>query len=174
MSDVPSYNNINMPNEKADLLDKIRPDTVIDTFFHRFLGQEKINGQWVDYGKAKQRALTEVGAWDFTTLMLSPSTQNISISNVSDRDIRIRTASIVNTGNIMGLRNWKEYGIQGSDQVHFIREIVITNTFFTLKQSESGHIQRLIKDTETTNRVIQEDGNKGGGMLSKIGNIIRR
>jgi hypothetical protein len=173
MSDIPSYNNVNMPSEKADLLDKIRPDNIIETFFHRFLGEEKINGQWVKYGTAQQRALTEVGAWDFTTLMLSSSTQNVSISNVNDRDIRTRTKSAVDTANLMSLRNWKEYGIKGSDQMHFIREIVITNTFFSMKQSEGGAIQKLIKDTDSTNRVIQENENKGGSILSKVGNVLR-
>jgi len=34
-----------LPSEKADLLDKIRPDQVVEEIFHKLLGERFINGK---------------------------------------------------------------------------------------------------------------------------------
>lgn len=159
-----------MPSEKADILDKIKPDAIVETLMHRLMGEEKINGVWKAQKEVKTRALNFQGAWDIANLMLSASSQNVSISKVSDADIRRRTESIVETALIMCQRNWREYGITGSDQIYFVKEIVLTNTFFTLKQPENGGIQNLIKGTTHDQRVITNQ-EKGGGILNSI---IRR
>ena len=133
-----------MPTEKADLLDKIQPTLIVTAVFHRLLGEEEINGEWIKIPALQDRALTEKGAWDIATLMTPVSSQNVSLSKLKDAEIRARSLSIAKTVQFMALRNWKEYGIKGTDQLHFIHEIVFSNTFITLKQPEGEGIRKLI------------------------------
>jgi len=138
-----------LPSERADLLDKIKPNLIIESIFHRLLGEEEINGRWVAIGLLQSRALTRKGAWDIATLMMPVSSQNVSLSKLKDGEIRARALSISKTAQIMCLRNWKAYGIKGTDQLRFVHEIVFSNSFITLKQPEGEGIRRLLKDTMT-------------------------
>ena len=148
MGGMPVYGGMpqmQMASEKADLLDKIKPDLIITTFMNRLQGKEMINGNWELINP--DRALTLKGAWDIANLMLSASSQNIAISKVTgDRDIRKRTESIVATAIYMCMKNWREYGIRGPDQLRFIHEIVFSNTFITLKQPQDEGIRNMIKN----------------------------
>lgn len=137
---------IAMPSEKADLLDKIQPDLIIEVIFHRLLGEVFINGKWLKEPSIQSRALTRKGAWDIATLMTPVSSQNVSLSKLKDNEIRARALSISKTAQMMCLRNWKEYGIKGTDQLHFVHEIVFSNTFITLKQPEGEGIRLLLKN----------------------------
>lgn len=169
-----NYQGYNMPmvapSEKADLLDKIRPDLVIESIRMRLMGKQFVNGKWSDVPGLAGRKLTMLGAWEITNLMYPASTTNVSISKIKDADIRKRTESIVHTALKMCLRNWKEYGITGSDQIHFVREIVQTNTFVTLKQPDEGSIQNLIKGTTHEQRMVQSEEKKQGWLSS----VLRR
>lgn len=153
-----SYPPTNIKGEKADLLDKIKPDLIVETLRHKLMGEVYINGVWKKLDSLKNRAVTEIGAWDLSNLMLGASSQNVSLSKLTNEEIRFRALSIAKTAQSMCLKNWKEYGIKGVDQLYFINEIVFTNTFITLKQPEGGGIRRLISDTtsESRNVSIQE------------------
>ncbi len=137
-----------MPNmdSRSDLLDKIQPNLIIDVIFHRLLGEAEINGRWVKVAELQSRALTKKGAWDIATLMTPVSSQNVSLSKLKDGEIRARALSISKTAQMMCLRNWKEYGIKGTDQLHFVHEIVFSNTFITLKQPEGEGIRNLLRN----------------------------
>lgn len=135
-----------MSGERADLLDKIQPSKIVDEVFHRLLGERQINGVWIKNENLSSRALTEKGAWDIATLMLTVSSQNVSLSKLKDHEIRARTLNIVKTAQFMCLRNWKEYGIKGSDQLRFVNELIMSNTLITLKQSQEEGIRNLLKN----------------------------
>lgn len=159
---------MNMPSEKADLLDKIRPDDIVETIRHRLMGEEFVKGRWIKIPHIANRSLTFKGAWDISNLMLSASSRNVSISKLKDDDIRKRTTSIVETAMLMCLRNYKEYGITGSDQIHFVREIVHTNSFVTLKQPDEGSIQKLLGTTTSEVRSVSSEEQRGGGFFSRM------
>lgn len=152
------------------MIDKIRPDIIVDIIMHRMMGEEKINGKWVSLEQLKPRALTFRGAWEITSVMLPASSQNVSISKLTDSEIRERTSSIMDTVMQMCLRNWKEYGITGSDQIKAIKEIVITNTFITLKHPEGAGIQSLIKNTTQEMRSVSSEEKQP----SFLSGLIRR
>jgi hypothetical protein len=135
---------IALPSEKADLLDKIQPNLIVTDIFHRLLGEVEINGQWIKDAELQSRALTKKGAWDIATLMMPVSSQNVSLSKLKDNEIRLRALSIAKTAQFMCLRNFREYGIKGTEQLHFVHEIVFSNTFITLKQPEGEGIRRLL------------------------------
>lgn len=167
----PSYPPISMPrNEKADLLDKIKPDIIVETIRNKLMGKEYINGEWRTNDKLKHRALTDVGAWDIANLMLGVSSQNVALSKLNDREIRSRTLEIVKTAQLMMLKNWKEYGIKGIDQLAFVHQIIISNTFITLKQPEGEGIRKLLKGTTSENRIINEQESR----RSRIKDLIFR
>ena len=162
---------LTMASERADLLDKIQPTLIVDIIFHRLMGETEINGKWIKRAELQSRALTELGAWDIATLMTPVSSQNVSLSKLKDSEIRARALSIAKTTQEMCLRNWKEYGIKGTDQLRFVHEIVFSNTFITLKQPEGEGIRRMLKDTMTAEIADPYQGEqKQGGIM----NLFRR
>ena len=113
-------------SDKADLLDKIKPDAIVEVIRQRLLGKELVNGTWVTNPELESRALTPVGAWDIANLMLGVSSQNVAISKLNDLEIKNRSLNIAKTAQYMCLKNWKEYGIKGKDQLYFVHQIVFS------------------------------------------------
>ena len=152
-------------SDKADILEKIRPDAIVEVIRNRLLGREFVNGTWLESQVLQERALTERGAADIANLMIAVSSQNVSISKLSNDEIRERTLSIVKTAQYMCLKNWKEYGIKGVDQLHFVHEIVMSNTFITLKQPEGEGIRKMIMGVLSEQKVTAESSEKKGFSL---------
>jgi hypothetical protein len=158
-----------MPSEKADVIDKVRPEKVVEEIRQKLLGKERINGKWIDNPAMQNRKLTEQGAWEISTLMMPASSQNTAMTKFNPSQIRNRLLNIAKTAQYMCLRNWREYGIKGTDQLKFVHEIVFTNTLASLNQPEGEGMRRFI-------------GNVGSGEIGysepepqvKGFNIIRR
>lgn len=153
---------------KADILDKIRPDLVIEEIKQRLMGREysEEKGEWVQNVGLRDIALTEVGASAITNLMFPASTRNVSVSLLKDDEIKKRLLSIVRTAMKMCLDNWQDYGIHSVAQLYFVKEIVYTNTLVALKQSENEGIRRMLMGTMTENRSVQTfSEEKKGGVL---------
>ena len=131
-------------NERADLLDKLQPGKVVEEIRRRLLGQELINGNWVTHPYMKARAISEVGAWEISLLMLPASSQNVAITKLNSSQITNRLINLARTAQKMCLRNWKEYNIRGIDQLWFVHEIVFTNTLASLNQPEGEGIRKLL------------------------------
>lgn len=168
--DMPSFSPpIQMPSEKADLLDKIKPNLIIETIYHRLMGEIEINGTWYKVPELQDRAFSQRGAWENATLMMPVSSQNVALSKLSKDEIRARALSIASTTQEMNLRNWKEYGVKGVDQLRVIHEIVFSNTFITLNQPEGEGIRRLLKDTMSAEIASPQQEEQQGW-----GNIFRK
>ena len=174
MQDQQQFSNFATPlspkSDKADILDKINPDLIVVVIRHKLMGEELINGEWKKIQALQERAITELGAWDITNLMLPASSQNISLSKLNDHEIRARTLEIIRTAQHMCIKNWKEYGINGRDQLEFVHQIVMTNTFITLKQPEGEDIRRLISGMiyEQRNVTDVDQSKKRGGNLAGL------
>jgi len=157
-------------SDKADLLEKIRPDAFIEIIRHKLMGEEydPKTKKWTPNEAFKDFALTKVGAEQIANLMLSVSTQNVSISFLKDREIKERVLSICKTAQYMALENWIEYGIKRRSQFYFIHEIVFSNSLVVLKQPEGEGIRKLLSGTITENRVYNtnEDKQRGGSIKS--------
>jgi len=157
--------------DKADLLDKIKPDLIVEVIMHRLMGEEFIDGKWVKNPLLQDRAISYKGAWDIANIMLSVSSQNVSLSKLKDNEIRARTLEIVKTVQEMCIKNWKEYNINGTDQLSFIHQIVMSNTLITLKQPENEGIRSLLKGTVSESRLYSDQATEKKGIL---GSIFRR
>jgi hypothetical protein len=158
-----------MRDGKADLLEKINPTAIVEEIRQRLMGKEFINGEWIFIKELGDRSLTKKGAFDIANLMLSASSQNVSISKLDDKDIRNRTMNILKTAMRMCLKNWKEYGIQGTDQFFYVKEIVVSNTFITLKQPEGEGIRKLIMGTIAEQNIKSEnrEQKRGWSLLNR-------
>jgi hypothetical protein len=130
--------------ERADLLDKLQPAKVVEEIRRRLLGQELINGKWVTHPYMKMRALSEVGAWEISLLMLPASSQNVAMTKFNAGQIRDRLLNLTKTAQKMCLRNLREYNITGIDQLWFVHEIIFTNSLASLNQPEGEGMRKLL------------------------------
>lgn len=154
-------------NDKADLLEKIRPDLVVEIMRNKLLGMryDENTKQWTRVKALQEFALTEIGAEQIANLMLSVSTQNTSISLLKDREIKDRVMSLCKTAQYMLLENWKEYGIKRPSQLNFVHEIIFSNSLVILKQPENEGIRKLLSGTIQEQRVTHQQERETGGML---------
>jgi len=133
-----------LPSERADVMDKIQPAKVVEDIRMRLLGKVEVNGEWVPQPFMKQRALSEVGAWEVSLLMLPASSQNTAMTKLNPNQIRARLLNLAKTAQCMCLRNWKEYNIKGIDQLKFVHEIVFTNSLASLNQPEGEGMRKFV------------------------------
>ena len=154
----------------ADLLEKIKPDLIVEIIRHKLMGEEfdQNTQKWVAIEALKDYALTRLGAEMIANLMLGVSSQNVSLSSLKDREIKDRCLSIAKTAQYMALENWIEYGIKRRSQFYFIHEIVFSNSLVVLKQPEGEGIRKLLAGTITENRVYSAQEEHKPGMLSGL------
>lgn len=159
------------PQGKAELIDKIKPEAMVEIIRHRLLGQEWSNTkrEWLPVAALKDRRLTDIGAWEIANLMLGVSSINISISKLSDREIKERAYRIARSAQRMIISNWRLYGVTNTAQFHYVHEIVFSNTLAVLKQADAASIQELLKATVYEQRSITgPTKEKGGEKLSRM------
>ena len=156
-----------LPSERADVLDKLRPDKVVEEIRMKLLGKSEYNGEWVIQPFMKQRALSEVGAWEISLLMLPASSQNTAMTKLNANQIKARLLNIAKTAQCMCLRNWKEYNIKGIDQLKFVHEIVFTNTLASLNQPEGEGMRRFVGNISSGDIGYAEPEQMGLNMFRK-------
>lgn len=138
---------ISGPSDRGDLIEKIKPEGMVEIIRQRLLGKEFVGNKWIDVPALQKRRLSEVGAWELSNLMLGVSSINISISKLSDREIKERLYRIAKSAQRMMLSNWKEYGVINVAQFFYVHEILFSNTLGVLKQADDASIQDLLKGT---------------------------
>jgi hypothetical protein len=168
----PYYQPVIMASEKADLYDKIKPEEVVEDIKYRLMGYEfnKSTGDWIINPVYKELAITRLGAWQITSLLFPVSNKSVPISKLKDDDIRKRTRMLVRTAMKMCLRNWQEYGIRSPEQLYFVKEIVLSVAFITLKLPEDAGARTFIQGVTNEQKIIQESPNQRGAVSA----IFRR
>jgi hypothetical protein len=151
-----------LPSEKADFLDKIRPSKVVEDIRMKLLGKEEVDGIWVQQDFMKGKALTEVGAWEISTLMLPASSQNVSMTKLNSRQIASRLLNLSIQAQEQCLRHWKEYGIRSSTMLGFVHQIVFTNSLASLNQPENAGMRNLFRDVGSVDFTQPQEEKKGG------------
>lgn len=147
-------------SDKADLIDKIKPDVIVEILRHRLMGEELVNGEWVINDRLKENSISYAGAHRICTLMLSCSSQNVALSKIDDSIIRARAIAISRCALEECLANWREWNIKNASTLNFIHQIVFSNTFITLKQPEHGGIRALIMGTTQESIIHNQDRGK--------------
>lgn len=153
-------------SDRADLIDKIKPEPVVELIRNRLMGKELINGEWMDVKALKDRKLTDVGAWEISNLLQGVSHIGVTISKFKDQEIKKRVRGITKTAQIMLVQNFELYGIKNTAQMRFVHEIVFTTAYALLKQADEASIQDLLGKVVQENRHIAMEGKVG--KLQKI------
>lgn len=159
------------PQAKAELIDKIKPEAMVEVIRQRLLGREwnATKKEWLPVPALKDRKLSEIGAWEISNLMLGVSSINISVSKLNDKKIRERLFRIARSAQKMMISNWKLYGITNTAQFHYVHEIVFSNTMGVLEQAGDGSIQELLKATVYEQRnITAPQKEQGGQKLSRM------
>jgi len=146
-------------NDKADILDKIDPTEIVNIIRNKLMGNDYIDGKWIKVNLLQTRALTPLGAWDLSNLMLAVSSKNVTISNLKDEEIKKRVLNICKQAQYMCLKNWKEYGIDGVDQLGFVGEIIFSNSLITLKQPMNEGVRKMLMSTISEQRSYVGESN---------------
>ena len=149
---------LNMMGDRASIIEKINPDEIVELIRRRLIGQtqDQKTGEWITPAHLKINAISEMGAWDLTTLILSVSNANTSLSKLDDKTIRKRAYSLTETAVKMIISNWREYKITNRAQINYIAEIVYSLTFITLKMADSEGIRKMIMGMYSESRNISE------------------
>jgi len=151
-----------MPSEKADLYSKINPSDIIDEMRYKLQGfiYDEKRRTW--YKPKDCKGLTEFGANEITSMMLTVSSENVTVSNLKDDEIRMIVRSVNKTVMMSCIGNWREYGITNKDQIYQISQMVSKNTFITLKAVEHAGVREFLGKSSTESKSIVEDNKKGG------------
>jgi len=155
--------------ERSDLIEKIKPELIVEIIRHRLLGEEFKNGKWIPVVALSNRRLTEVGAWEIANLMLGVSSLNVSISKLKDREIKERALRIAKSAQYLLLSNWRDYGIHNTAQLWYVHEIIFSNTLVVLKQADNASIQELLKGVVHEQRNITTERRPTGRIKRLLG-----
>jgi len=155
--------------DRADFVDKIKPELIVETFRHKFLGEEWDGSKWVKVPGLKKNVFSEAGAWDIANLMLAASSINISISKLTREQINARLKNLIKETMIKMLSNWREYNITDVGQLYYVKSIIFSNALGSLNQAGDGSIQELFKTTVQENRNISTDKKEPGKLRRILG-----
>ncbi len=160
-------------SDRADLLDKINPDEIVEKLRHYLMGEIKEGGEWIKKPELQRNAVTEVGAWELCNLVLSVSNRNTSLSMLTDQEIKMRAYEVVRTAIFKMNSNFREYGIRNGSQIDYLSQILFSIVLITLKQPEGAGIRNLIKNTTSEVRSIVEAPQQSG-KKSVFGRVFGR
>jgi len=144
--------------DKASIIEKIDPEEIVELLRKRLMGMapNPKTGEWETNPILKDNAISEIGAWDLSNLLLSISNQNTSLSKLNDRTIRLRAYAITETGVKMMISNWDEYKITNRSQINFVADILYSITLITLKMADKEGIRKMIMGMYSESRNISE------------------
>jgi len=168
--DEHNYNNspevpYSMNSDRASIIEKINPDEIVELLRMRLMGKslDKQTGNWVTNNALKDNAISEIGAWDITNLVLSVSNANTSLSKLDDKTIRKRALGLLESAVGMMLCNWREYKITNTAQFRYVSEIVFSITLITLKMADAEGIRKMITSMYSESKSINEMGSIKSG-----------
>ena len=154
-------------NDRADLIEKINPERLVDSMYHHLMGEKLVGDNWVYDEKKKTIALTEVGASAISDLLRPIANVNMSISKLSRQEISMRLLSVTDTMNEMLIAKWMQFGVKDASHMKFVFETVFNTGLAVYKQAQDASIQDLLKGTVVENRLVQDQPKKEG-TLDKV------
>lgn len=167
--------NMSAPQDRADILRSISPEKHPELMRKRMLGIETL-----DDGSERQIKLpdvcklSEVGAWDLTTSMLSVGSIGTSISKLNDKEIKMRVHKITKEALYKSLARWRVYNINDVSMFYTIKEMAFTQALVVLKQADEASIQELLKGVVHENRNITGEIKQPGKLRRLAGSLLGR
>ena len=167
------YNSPEIPyggGDKASIIEKINPDEIVELIRMRLMGKMKNSqtGNWETIQVLKNNAISELGAWEITNLILSVSNANTSLSKLKDMEIRKRAYGVMTKSIGMMIANFREYHITNTAQLGYVAEIVFSITFITLKMADAEGIRKMITSMYSESRsLVEQTEQKGRSLFRK-------
>lgn len=155
--------------DRADFVDKIKPEQVVEIIRHKLLGEEEISGKWVKIPSLQENALSERGAWEIANLMLGVGSINVSISKLNSFQINNRLRGLMREVMVKMLSNWREYHLVDVGQFYYVKSLVFSNALVVLSQAGEGSIQELFKTTISETRNISTEKKEPGRLRRLLG-----
>jgi len=155
--------------DRADFVDKIKPEQVVELIRHKLLGEDWNGSTWYKIPELQKNSLSDRGAWEISNLMLGSGTINTSISKLTSQQIAARLRNL--TGELMRkiLSSWREYNITDVGQIYYINSIIFSNALAVLSQAGEGSIQELFKTTVQENRNVSTEKKEPGKLRRMLG-----
>lgn len=129
---------------RSDIIEKIDPRPIIEEIKYFLMGKVKKNDEWVDDPLLKKFAITEFGAHDLTTLLLSICNIETSLGKLSDMEIKRRAYFATRTILLKMLVYWQEYGITNGVQLEYLTEIFFNLAYMVLKHPDEAGMRNWI------------------------------
>jgi len=154
---------------RADLLDKIRPEMIIEILKNKLMGKELDlqTNTWKYNPVLSDNAVSELCATEMSVLILSVSNPNTSISKLKDQEIRKRAYSIMETAIGMILTNWERYEITNASVIAYLADIIYSLTFITMKQADNEGIRKMIVGTRSEIHNVQDSPQQSKGLFGR-------
>jgi hypothetical protein len=155
--------------DRADFVDKLKPEAAVEVLRHRFMGEQFKDGEWVLIPELKDKRFTPEGAWELANLMLAVSTINLTISKLNNASINTRLKNLAKTAQKMLVGNFRNYGLKSTSQQWYVHQIIFSNSLGVLKQADEGGLQDLFKTTINENRNINTEKKPEGKIRRMLG-----
>lgn len=155
--------------DRADFLDKVKPEQVAEIMRHKLLGENWNGSDWIKIPSLKDSALSERGAWDISNLMLGAGSINISMGKLSSAEINARIRNLIKEAMIMLIANWKEYNIKNTSQFYFVKSIIFSNARAVWSHANEGSFQELFKTIVSENRMVNTEKKEPGKLRRLLG-----
>jgi hypothetical protein len=93
-------------NDRAELIDKINPEAVIQVTRHMLLGEEWNGSTWIKVKALENDSLTELGAWKIAAQLQGIANISTSISKYKEELIKSRLKRIAQNTQIQLVGNF--------------------------------------------------------------------
>jgi len=173
MEEQPQEMNVPYPmqrTEKADIIDKIRPEDVVEKLKHELMGEEFVEGRWVPDPDLQAFSLSKRGAKAVAKWMLPVSSKNVAFSNLTEREIKFRVLSIANGAVDECIDNWMDYGVKSPTTLDYVWNAVFSNSLVALKQCQDNGMRRMMMSiiTELSMQSNMPGDSKAGGFWNTL------
>jgi hypothetical protein len=155
--------------DRADFVDKIKPEGIVEIIRHKLMGEEFIDSKWVKIKVLQGVSISERGAWELANIMLSAGSINMSISKIKPEQINARLKGMIREVMIKMLVNWREYNVVDVSQFYYVKSVIFSNALAVLSQAGEGSIQELFKTTVQENRNISTEKKEPGRIKRLLG-----
>ena len=131
---IPQSQSVPIPQriDRADFVDKIKPEQIVEVIRHKLLGEEWNGTKWIKIPALQENALSERGAWEVANLMLGAGSINVSISKLKQEQINQRLRNLTKELLIKMLDNWRDYNINHVSQFYYVKSILFSNALAVL------------------------------------------
>lgn len=156
-------------NDRAELIDRINPQNVVEQTRHMLMGEEWDGNSWVKVEALKDRSLTAVGAWEISSQLQGVANIATTISKYKESVVKERLKRISFNTQIQLLSNFREYGIKNIAQFYFVHNIVFSVALAVLSQAGDGSIQDLLGKIKSENTSISSNQPEHGRIKRMLG-----